>query len=144
MLAPIGVGLAHIRPNNSVSPSPCCILPLLSSSSFFHNHPSPPLTCDPPTQLSDESDDPGNNLSIELLTSSPLLPGMSSVLGKAVLNLHTIIHVRCILFCLSVKVISITELASGIIMYASIIIHEHCEPESMEMLSTMYCMLIRI
>lgn len=46
-----------------------------------------------PLQLPKESDSPDNLLSVELFTKSPLLLDHMSVLGRASLHLHDIIHV---------------------------------------------------
>lgn len=44
-------------------------------------------------QLAGRKDDPLNMVHMELLIRSPLLPGSESVLGKATLHIHDIIHV---------------------------------------------------
>ena len=44
-------------------------------------------------QVPEKIDDPLNMICMELLILSPLLPGSESVLGKATLHIHNIIHV---------------------------------------------------
>lgn len=44
-------------------------------------------------QVPEKIDDPLNMICMELLIHSPLLPGSESVLGKATLHIHNIMHV---------------------------------------------------
>ena len=57
-------------------------------------------------QLSKESESPENWLSVELVIRSPLLQQeMSTVLAKALLHIHTIMHVRAISPCLHLEIV---------------------------------------
>lgn len=55
-------------------------------------------------QLPERNDDPDSYVYIELLINSPLLPGSGSMLGKAIVHLHDIIHVSSRYAAFTIKI----------------------------------------